>query len=139
MAVATKHDVQISLQRELSLVEHEYVDELLDRVERKIAGHPQVNIARADADDHYARRLADIEAEAVARVFRAEGSVFISESEGDYSYRRNLQVASGYLDILDHEWAALGVSDYGTVSTVADYARTTSAWRHPEVWYPCDW
>lgn len=51
-----------------------------------------------------------VEANAVIRLLRNPNG-YISETDGDYSYQKSGRSASGYLEILDHEWALLGVSE----------------------------
>ena len=41
-------------------------------------------------------------------MFRADGAIYTSESEGEYSYRLNDAVASAALRVTDDEWARLG-------------------------------
>lgn len=108
MAVATPEDVEVSLRRALHEEEAPYVEKLLARAENLI----KVRIPALDALTHQTTAFADlvahIEAEAVARVLRADnGGIYSSESEDGYSYRLNLKVASGLLDILPEEWARL--------------------------------
>lgn len=54
--------------------------------------------------------MVQIEAEAVARVYRAQeagAGIYSTESEDGYSYRLNYQVASGLLYIREEEFARL--------------------------------
>lgn len=123
MAVATPHDVETSLMRTLDENEEKYVLDLLDRAERLIQSRiPDFN-SRIESSqcNGFQNVVADIEAEAVARVFRAPDSgVFSSETEGNYSYSVNMQVASGLLDILDAEWRRLGVGGWGMLHPETD-------------------
>nr|WP_241179679.1 Gp19/Gp15/Gp42 family protein [Pseudoclavibacter alba] len=94
--------------RELSAPEAAHVDALLERVERRIRLRiPDLDI-RIDADPEFGQLLSDIEAEAVARVFRNPDG-YTQESDGDYSYNINRLVASGLLAVTDDEWEQLGV------------------------------
>lgn len=125
MTYGTKADVEVSMMRELTEAEAQYVDKLLERAERLIGVRVPDLEARVQADPKLALTVADIEAEAVARVLRApEGGIMRQEGEGNYSYSLNLQVASGLLDILDGEWERLGVSRLRSVMPETDgYAR----------------
>lgn len=111
MATASREDVETSLMRELSGPEAAHVEGLLDRIERRIRARvPDLDerIDRGGVD--YARLVRDVEAEAVARVFRnPEG--YTSEGDGDYRYNINRLVASGLLTVTAEEWEALGVGE----------------------------
>lgn len=134
MSIATHEDVKTSLLRDLDEVESRFVGDMLDRAERIIQARAPDIIAQAYADPSFylAATIADVEAEAVARVFRApkdgagaDRGIYTRESLGDYSYNVNMLVASGLLDILDAEWTKLGVSSYGSVMPETDgYARS---------------
>jgi hypothetical protein len=50
-----------------------------------------------------------VEANVVVRLMRNPDG-FIAESDGNYSYQKSGKLASGALEILDHEWSLLGVS-----------------------------
>lgn len=131
MALVTEVDLEVSLQRPLTDTEQTYFAELAARAERKLLVRIPHLLDKADKDKLYAQRVADVEAEMLARVFRAtDGGLYTSESEGDYSYRRNLQVASGLLDVLDREWIELGQPNYGfgTTQTLSDYAGRRYGW-----------
>lgn len=108
MAHATQADVEASLLRSLTAVEITYVDELLDRVERKLLTRIPDLDARLLTDPKFAALVADIEADAVARVFRNPTGM-TQESDGTYSYNVNLMVASGLLDVLTSDWVLLGL------------------------------
>lgn len=120
MALATTQDVETSLMRDLTETETRYVSDLLDRAERMLTSRSASLLERAALDPEFAQVIADIEAEMLARVFRAEDSTFLSEQEGNYSYRVNLQVASGLLDVLDAEWKRLGVGAWGSIAPATD-------------------
>ena len=67
----------------------------------------------------------NIEAEAVARVLRADdGGIYRSETEDGYSYQLNYMVASGLLDILEKDWKnlaqATGSGRYRTAAPATD-------------------
>lgn len=110
MAVAVDRDVEVSLLRELTPGEKEYVPQLLDRAESMILSRVSDAVGRAQSDSVFRSTLVAVEAEMVARVLRSPNSgIYQSETEGNYSYRINWQVASGLLDVLDREWERLGV------------------------------
>ncbi|QRP60677.1 Gp19/Gp15/Gp42 family protein [Corynebacterium minutissimum] len=125
MALATTADLEVSLLRPLTTTEKQYAPLLLDRAERLLetrVPNLQRNVSNVES---YKRLVADVEAEMVARVFRADGSIYTRESEGDYSYSMNLKVASGLLDVLDEELSKLGAGGvYNTIMPETDgYAR----------------
>ena len=123
MAVATRKDVETSLMRDLDANEEKYVLDLLDRAERLIQSRIPDLHTRIESDPcgGFQNTVADVEAEAVARVFRAPDSgVYSSETEGNYSYSVNMQVASGLLDILDAEWSRLGLGNWGRIRPQTD-------------------
>ena len=69
--------------------------------------------------------MRNIEAEAVARVLRADdGGIYRSETEDGYSYQLNYMVASGLLDILEKDWKnlaqATGSGRFRTVAPATD-------------------
>lgn len=121
MTVATSEAVETSLMRPLTLTESQYVQDLLARAERMLLARIPNLIARSDSDEVFSHLVSDIEAEAVARVFRApDNGIMRQEAEGNYSYSLNLHVASGLLDILDKDWAKLGVGSWGSLGPVTD-------------------
>lgn len=126
MAIASLDDLHVSLMRDLTEDEAKYAEPLLDRAERLLMTRIP-NLRERAHGEHtgiFHETVADIEAEMVARVLRSPG-IYLSESEGEYSYRTNLKVASGLLDVLPEEWAKLGQSPWGSVSPTTDgYARS---------------
>lgn len=143
MAVATSQDVQASLLRELNPQENEYVERLLERAETLLRVRISDLDDRVELDSHFSNLVAQIEAEAVARVFRAGESgsgIYSSESEDGYSYRLNFKVASGFLDILPEEWARIfGSGGFRTVAPQTDgYARTRYPVR-PDLHFQYGW
>lgn len=120
MAIGKPADVETSLMRGLTEIESQYVDELLERAERLLRARIPDLDKRAE-DEEFALLVADIEAEAVARVLRApDNGIMRQEGEGNYSYSLNLQVASGLLDILDGDWAKLGIGQIRSVAVETD-------------------
>lgn len=133
MSLARQTDVETALQRPLTENESRYVGELLAVAERRLLASVPDLLTRAESDETFAALVADIEAEMLARVYRApEGGVLRQEMEGNYSYSLNMQVASGLLDVLDREWFALGVGGWGSLSPETDaYARSHGLYRVP--------
>lgn len=108
MPLATATDVETSMRRELTEAEAPYVPALLARAETLLLTRIPRLEALAAASPTYSALAIAVEAEAVARVLRAENSgTYLTETEDGYSYRLNLKVASGLLDILPEEWARL--------------------------------
>ena len=140
MTYAKQSDVEVSMMRELTEAEAQYVDPLLERAERLISVRVTDLADRVAADPKLSLVVSDIEAEAVARVLRApEGGIMRQEGEGNYSYSLNLQVASGLLDILDGEWERLGVSRLRSVMPETDgYARDRMSMR-PDLNFQYGW
>lgn len=139
MTYAKQSDVEVSMMRELTEAEAQYVEPLLERAERLISVRVPDLADRVAANPKLSLVVADIEAEAVARVLRApEGGIMRQEGEGNYSYSLNLQVASGLLDILDGEWERLGVSRLRSVMPETDgYAR--SRYGRPDLNFQYGW
>ena len=122
MALATGQDVEVSLLRPLTDAEAHYLPDLLDRAGRLLLARMPDLLERVAANRPPLQLVADIEGEMVARVLRApDNGIMRQESEGNYSYSLNLMVASGLLDVLPKEWAALGVRDgWGSLAPAAD-------------------
>jgi len=141
MAIALPEDVETSLMRELTTQESQYVQPLLDRAERLLAARIPDLLDRATEDEAFSELVADIEAESVARVFRApDGGQYRQEAEGSYSYSLNLQVASGLLDILDGDWRKLGIAVWNSVAPATDgYLSTRRGGIPPNWWFQYGW
>lgn len=142
MAVATAQDVETSLMRSLHESEAQYVEKLLNRAENLIKVRIPAVEELAGVDSGFMALVAQVEAEAVARVFRAENSgIYTSESEDGYSYRLNLKVASGLLDILPEEWARLmGTGGFRSVAPQSDgYARARLHGQRPDLIFQFGW
>lgn len=142
MAIATAQDVETSLMRNLTESEAQYVERLLQRAENLI----KVRIPKLDelcqGSTSFTDLVSQVEAEAVARVLRAENSgIYTSESEDGYSYRLNLKVASGLLDILPEEWARLlGTGGFRSVAPQSDgYARARLRGQRPDLNFQFGW
>lgn len=136
MAVATVDDLLDSLRRPLRGDEQQYIPALLHRAEILI----RVRIPGLDAalaDPVYYDLVRQVEAEAVARVLRADNAgIYRSESEDGYAYQLNFQVASGLLDILPAEWQSLGAAGYRMVAPETDgYAAAKYGRGRPDLFF----
>ncbi|PWH05198.1 hypothetical protein DEO23_14045 [Brachybacterium endophyticum] len=139
MAIGSPHDVETSLMRDLTETENRYVDDLLDRAERLLRARIPDLDTRID-DEAFTALVADIEGEAVARVLRApDNGIMRQEGEGNYSYSLNLQVASGLLDILDGDWAKLGIGRVRSVAVETDGYITDRYRVPPQWWFQYGW
>jgi hypothetical protein len=108
MAYATAEDVAVRWAHELTCEEAALVNTRLEDVERMIRRRiPDLDdlVASGDilVDD-----VVQVESDAVLRLARnPEG--YYSETDGNYTYMLQKDIASGKLDITDDEWATLGV------------------------------
>ena len=134
MSYAQLSDVQARLGRPLTDDEKTQAETLLDDVELEILTRiPDLDdrITNGDLDEKVVIR---VEASAVKRVIlNPEG--YTSESDGDYSYQLNYQLASGELVITEKEWALLGAGAgvfviYPKVLTPFQRARA-----EPQFWF----
>lgn len=124
LTIATADDVKVALRREFRGDEESYISSLLSKAENLI----RVRYCRLDEltlDEVVFDLVRNIEAEAVARVLRADdGGIYRSETEDGYSYQLNYMVASGLLDILEKDWQnlarATGSGRYRTVAPATD-------------------
>lgn len=124
LTIATADDVKAALRREFRGDEESYIASLLSKAENLI----RVRYKRLDElvlDKVVFDLVRNIEAEAVARVLRADdGGIYRSETEDGYSYQLNYMVASGLLDILEKDWKnlaqATGSGRYRTVAPATD-------------------
>ncbi|OLT03201.1 hypothetical protein BJF90_26355 [Pseudonocardia sp. CNS-004] len=143
MAYATADDISARLGRELDESEVIIVSIRLDDAERIIRSRiPDLDGKVLDAElDH--DLLVMIEAEAVLRLLKNPDG-YSGETDGNYSYQINSRVASGKLEIMDDEWALLGVAQgmfviAPTVRTVSSGLYFPAAWYeepiHPAVWW----
>lgn len=124
LTIATADDVKAALRREFRGDEESYIASLLSKAENLI----RVRYKALDElvlDEVVFDLVRNIEAEAVARVLRADdGGIYKSETEDGYSYQLNYMVASGLLDILEKDWQnlarATGTGRYRTVAPATD-------------------
>ena len=112
MAYATAQDVATRWGRELTAEETTMVEVRLEDVERMIRRRikdldDQIMAGTINVED-----VVQVESDSVLRLSRnPEG--YISETDGDYTYRLSDDLAAGTLGITDDEWAILGVSGGG--------------------------
>ena len=107
LTIASVEDVKSALRRDFRGDEESHVSSLLAKAENLI----RIRYRRLDEltlDEVVFDLVRNIEAEAVARVLRADdGGIYRSETEDGYSYQLNYMVASGLLDILEMDWKNL--------------------------------
>jgi possible gp16 protein len=132
LTIASVEDVKSALRRDFRGDEESHVSSLLAKAENLI----RIRYRRLDEltlDEVVFDLVRNIEAEAVARVLRADdGGIYRSETEDGYSYQLNYMVASGLLDILEKDWKnlaqATGSGRYRTVAPATDgYAAARSS------------
>ena len=124
LTIASVEDVKSALRRDFRGDEESHVSSLLAKAENLI----RIRYRRLDEltlDEVVFDLVRNIEAEAVARVLRADdGGIYRSETEDGYSYQLNYMVASGLLDILEKDWKnlaqATGSGRYRTVAPATD-------------------
>jgi hypothetical protein len=142
MAYAQTSDVQARLGRPLTVDEGLQADAFLEDAEILIKARiPDLDDKVADGDIAEASVIM-VESNAVVRLLRNPDG-FIGESDGNYSYQKNGKLATGALEILEHEWSLLGCGS-GVflinlkVKTPFEYATYTPA--DPQFYYdPMFW
>ena len=143
LTIASAEDVKSALRRDFRGDEESHVSSLLAKAENLI----RVRYRRLDEltlDEVVFDLVRNIEAEAVARVLRADdGGIYKSETEDGYSYQLNYMVASGLLDILEKDWKnlaqATGSGRYRTVAPATDgYAAARYRGWGPNISLPPD-
>lgn len=143
LTIASAEDVKSALRRDFRGDEESHVSSLLAKAENLI----RVRYRRLDEltlDEIVFDLVRNIEAEAVARVLRADdGGIYKSETEDGYSYQLNYMVASGLLDILEKDWKnlaqATGSGRYRTVAPATDgYAAARYRGWGPNISLPPD-
>lgn len=108
MAYAVPTDVADRLGRDLDESETRIVGVRLDDAERLIKSRIPDLESRVVAGTIDQANVVMIEAEAVLRLVRNPDG-YSSETDGNYTYRIDRDVASGSLEILDREWALIGL------------------------------
>lgn len=108
MAYATAEDVAVRWARELSCEEAALVNVRLEDVERMIRRRiPELDEMIA-AGVMNVEDVVQVESDAVLRLARnPEG--YMSETDGNYTYMLQNDIATGKLGITDDEWEILGV------------------------------
>lgn len=143
LTIASVEDVKNALRRDFRGDEESHVSSLLEKAENLI----RVRYRRLDEltlDEVVFDLVRNIEAEAVARVLRADdGGIYRSETEDGYSYQLNYMVASGLLDILEKDWKnlaqATGSGRFRTVAPATDgYAAARYRGWGPNISLPPD-
>lgn len=137
--LASPLDVETSLLRTLTETESQYVAALLLRAENLIKIRIPELLERAAEDPGFRAIVIVVEAEAVSRVFRNKDAIR-QESEGNYSYTVNYEVASGFLDILDREWDRLGMGvGFGSILPATDGYLSGRFGGRPDLWFQGGW
>lgn len=128
MAYALPVDIEARLGRSLDLSETQIVNTRLGDAELIIKSRIRDLDAQVIAGTIDQDLVVMVEAEALLRLVRnPEG--YTSETDGNYTYQIDGAVASGRLQILDDEWALLGVRR--SVFTIAP--KVTIPWACPPV------
>lgn len=102
MTYANTKNIETALTRQLTAQEAQYAPALLAQAEQLISDRVPSLDNLCASDTVFAATVAQIEAEAVARVYRAH-----RVGEGSGSYRMNIDVAAQILYISDGESARL--------------------------------
>lgn len=108
MAYAEASDVADRLGRALDEAEQRIVEARLDDVEAILKTRIPDLDEQVQEDRINLRIVEMVEVEAILRLIRNPDG-YIQETDGNYSYSLNAQVASGRLQILPEEWRWLGV------------------------------
>lgn len=133
--------------RSLTPSEAEHVPALLERAEDLIREKVPEFTGKTEVgselfNEQFRKAVVAISADAVARVLRNPGA-FRQETEGNYSYTLDKQVASGMLSIEESEWERLGVLDeaeFGTVNVAYDgYAAKRFKNARPDLVFQYGW
>jgi hypothetical protein len=103
MAYATVADVEARIGRDLTPEEETQVTTLLEDVETIIKIRIPDLDAKVLSGEIPERLVVMIEVNAVVRVLR-NPEAYVSETDGNYSYTRSNNGATGYLDLLPIEW-----------------------------------
>ncbi|MDM1917149.1 Gp19/Gp15/Gp42 family protein [Mycobacteroides abscessus] len=133
MSYAAPADVSGRLGRELSSDEATMVATRLNDVELIIKSRIPDLDDQIDDDKIDVEIVKMIEANAVVRLVR-NPNAYTGETDGNYSYQINWKTATGELEILDNEWALLGISQamFVIAPLIPDIAYTCE----PEFWFP---
>lgn len=106
---ATISDVEADLLRPLTQTERVSADRFLtralDAIEDALGELPDQSL-----NPKQARRVRDVQAQVVARRFRSGAEGFVSEGDGQYTYRADMSMRSGRIRLTDDDLADLGIS-----------------------------
>jgi hypothetical protein len=133
MARATAADVELRWGRVPTDAETTLIETRLDDVERMIYRRlPDLDQwildGQVDAAD-----VVQVEAEVVLRLVRnPEG--YLSETDGNYSYQMQRELASGRLSILPEEWEMLGLRRNGMSILIPEPQVPRGIGYNPDVW-----
>lgn len=133
MTYAQPSDVAGRLGRELSPEEQTLVTHRLADAELLIKARIPDLDAQIVAETIDVEIVKMIEANSVVRLVR-NPNAYTGETDGNYSYQINWKTATGELEILDNEWALLGISQamFVIAPLIPDIAYTCE----PEFWFP---
>lgn len=122
---ASVSDVQIRWGMELTQPQQDMVEQRLKDVERIILKRIPDLDSKVTSGDIDEEDLIMVESDAVLRLARnPEG--YISETDGDYTYRLEEGLFTGRLQILPEEWELLGVKSRGMAILVPTPVMPTS-------------
>lgn len=124
---ATVDDVRGAWERVIPDSRVPYVQGRLNAAHRLLHGKAPGLDARVASDVLDRGLVKDVIVEMVLRVLR-NPSGFRSESDGDYSYSRDTQVASGRLVVTDDDLETLGYGSSSTYSTAGTDTALANAW-----------
>lgn len=138
MAYATPADVELRLGRDLTTEEEAQVTELLEDVETLIKLRIPDLDAKVASGEIPERLVVMIEVNAVVRVLR-NPEAYVSETDGNYSYTRSRDDATGYLDLLPIEWDWLfgGGGMFQIIPISPNGDRVEGGARQPDAHYWC--
>ncbi|MFW0183774.1 Gp19/Gp15/Gp42 family protein [Rothia sp. CCM 9417] len=106
--IVTVEDVAASYEGEIPDEQREWVGQKIAEAQRILYAQCPAAKARASIDSEFFLLVKDCVVRAVLRVVRDESPMYRSETEGNYSYSKNMLVASGDIWFPDKELAFLG-------------------------------
>lgn len=124
---ATVDDVRGAWERPIPSSREPYVQGRLNAAHRLLRGKAPGLDARVASGVLDRDLVKDVIVEMVLRVLR-NPSGFRSETDGDYSYSRDTQVASGRLVVTDDDLETLGFGSSSTYSTTGADTDLACAW-----------
>lgn len=114
MPIGTLEGVEARYGQPLDNAQETQVTVWLSDIERRLRRRIPDLDDRAALSADYAASVAEVEENAVVRILKNPDG-FRAESEGSYSYSTDVRAASGFMMILDEEWALLGASSAFTI------------------------